>query len=75
MISTENRFHVSDLLRHDGAGAARAAASQRRGRTASWRIDPLVCVAMERDTTAKTLAPGIAAAVGLPLEQVGVAPL
>ena len=36
---------------------------------------PDVSLAMERDTTAKTLAPEIAAAVGLPLEQVGVAPL
>jgi hypothetical protein len=33
-----------------------------------------VCVAHERDTTAKALAPQIAAAVGLPLEQVGLAP-
>jgi hypothetical protein len=33
-----------------------------------------VCVAVERDTTAKVLAPQIAAAVRLPLEQVGVAP-
>ena len=30
-----------------------------------------VCVANERDTTAKALAPEIAAAVGLPLEQRG----
>jgi hypothetical protein len=33
-----------------------------------------VCVALERDTTAKALAPEIAAAVGLRLEQVGLAP-
>jgi hypothetical protein len=33
-----------------------------------------VCVAFERDTTAKALAPQIAAAVRLPLEQIGVAP-
>ena len=33
-----------------------------------------VCVASERDTTAKALAPEIAAAVGLPLEQEGLAP-
>jgi hypothetical protein len=31
-----------------------------------------VCVAFERDTTAKALAPEIAAAVGLPLEQEGL---
>jgi hypothetical protein len=35
---------------------------------------PDVCVASERDTTAKALAPEIAAAVGLPLEQEGLAP-
>ena len=34
-----------------------------------------VCIASERDTTAKALAPEIAAAVGLPLEQEGLAPL
>ena len=34
-----------------------------------------VCIAYERDTTAKALAPQIAAAVDLPLEQVGLAPL
>jgi hypothetical protein len=33
-----------------------------------------VCVAYERDTVAKSLAPEIAAAVKLPLEQVGLAP-
>jgi hypothetical protein len=33
-----------------------------------------VCVAYERDTTAKALAPEIAAALKLPLEQVGLAP-
>ena len=33
-----------------------------------------VCVAFERDTTAKALAPQIAMAVGLPLEQVGAIP-
>ena len=33
-----------------------------------------VCVANERDTTAKALAPEIAAAVGLPLEQEGLVP-
>ncbi len=33
-----------------------------------------VCVAYERDATAKELAPEIATAVGLPLEQVGLAP-
>jgi hypothetical protein len=33
-----------------------------------------VCVAYERDTTAKALAPEIAAAVGLPLEQEGLVP-
>ncbi len=33
-----------------------------------------VCVASERDTTAKALAPEIAAAVGLPLEQEGLVP-
>jgi hypothetical protein len=33
-----------------------------------------VCVASERDITAKALAPEIAAAVGLPLEQDGLAP-
>ncbi len=33
-----------------------------------------VCVAYERDTTAKALAPQIAAAVNLPLEQVGLVP-
>lgn len=33
-----------------------------------------VCVAYERDTTAKALAPQIAAAVDLPLEQVGSIP-
>jgi hypothetical protein len=33
-----------------------------------------VCVASARDTTAKALAPEIAAAVGLPLEQEGLAP-
>jgi hypothetical protein len=33
-----------------------------------------VCVASERDTTAKALAPEIAAAVELPLEQEGLAP-
>jgi hypothetical protein len=33
-----------------------------------------VCVAFERDTTAKALAPEIAAAVKLPLEQVGLVP-
>lgn len=33
-----------------------------------------VCVAFERDRTAKSLAPQIAAAMGLPLEQVGLAP-
>ena len=33
-----------------------------------------VCIASERDTTAKALAPEIAAAVGLPLEQEGLAP-
>src|SRR5882757_4871222 len=35
---------------------------------------PDVCVASERDTIAKELAPEIAAAVGLPLEQEGLAP-
>lgn len=33
-----------------------------------------VCVASKRDTIAKALAPEIAAAVGLPLEQEGLAP-
>ena len=33
-----------------------------------------VCVANERDTTAKALAPEIAAVVGLPLEQEGLVP-
>ena len=33
-----------------------------------------VCVAYERDTVAKALAPEIAAAVGLPLEQEGLVP-
>jgi hypothetical protein len=33
-----------------------------------------VCIAYERDTAAKALAPQIAAAVELPLEQVGLAP-
>jgi hypothetical protein len=33
-----------------------------------------VCVANERDTTAKALAPEIATAVGLPLEQEGLVP-
>ena len=33
-----------------------------------------VCVASERDTTAKALAPEISAAVGLPLEQEGLVP-
>jgi len=33
-----------------------------------------VCVANERDTTAKALAPEIAATVGLPLEQEGLVP-
>lgn len=33
-----------------------------------------ICVASERDTNAKVLAPEIAAAVGLPLEQEGLAP-
>jgi len=33
-----------------------------------------VCIANERDTTAKALAPEIAAAVGLPLEQEGLVP-
>jgi hypothetical protein len=33
-----------------------------------------VCVASERDTTAKALAPEIAAATGLPLEQEGLVP-
>jgi len=33
-----------------------------------------ICVASERDTTAKALAPEIAAAVGLPLEKEGLVP-
>ena len=33
-----------------------------------------VCVVYERDTTAKALAPEIAMALQLPLEQVGLAP-
>ena len=33
-----------------------------------------ICVASERDITAKALAPQIAAAVGLPLEQQGLVP-
>ena len=33
-----------------------------------------VCVALERDTIAKALAPEIAAALKLPLEQDGLAP-
>ena len=39
-----------------------------------WKGTLDVCVAFERDTTAKVLAPQLAAAVRLPLEQIGVPP-